>query len=64
MVFKQKILARMGNPQETDMSGITYSDTSDIVELWHTKLGDGRTPFQEKSYLVKIPGICAKIHLL
>ena len=47
---------------DSGKAGINYGMASDVVELWHSTITNGPTPYQEYSYWVKIPGIRYQIY--
>ena len=47
----------MNDDNQSDAAGITYSENSDLVELWYTRL----RPFAERGYWVVVPGFAAML---
>lgn len=55
--LKRNVLGRMNDDNQSDLAGITFSDHSDLVELWFTKFN----PFQESGVWAFIPGWRRKV---
>ena len=49
---RRRLLQTLNDPNQSDIAAISYTDHSDQVEIWYTKL----RPFMEAGYWVVIPG--------